>query len=450
MMTNAPLNVSTGSRRCPALLISAMASGQGKTTVTAGLARLYARAGKKVRVFKTGPDYLDAMILQRASGNPVYQLDLWMGGEDHCRQLLWNASADADVILVEGVMGLFDGDRSSADVAQLFGLPILAVIKGASMAQTFGAVVHGLATYRSGLKFAGVLASHVGSERHRDMLAESLISSDGDGMPFLGVLPRDDRYALPRRHLGLTQAQEIADLDTRLDAIADALAETALVALPREIEFLPTADQPIAKPLLHGTSIAVARDAAFAFLYQANLDLLSALGATLKFFSPLQDNALPQCDAIYLPGGYPELHLPALATNSALMDSIRAHHTANKPIVAECGGMMYLCESLTTANGEQASMTGLLPANVVMQKRLSNLGMQEVTLPEGTLRGHTFHYSTQQSPLTPFATTQSARAGGRSEAVYRNGRLHASYLHMYFPSNPLATARLFSPLGMNL
>lgn len=442
-------------QRCPALMVTAMASGQGKTTVTAGLARLYARAGKKARVFKTGPDYLDAMILEQACGNPVYQLDLWMGGDEHCQQLLWEAATDADVILVEGVMGLFDGDRSSADLAQRFGLPLLAVVNGASMAQTFGAIVHGLATYRSGLQFAGVLASHVGSERHREMLAESLISykSTGDNIAFLGALPRDERFALPGRHLGLTQAQEIADLDARLDAIADTLAQTALMELPAAIEFAApataataTADQ---APMLKGVRIAVAQDAAFAFLYQANLDLLAALGATLHFFSPLTDSNLPQCDALYLPGGYPELYPTELAANAAMRRAIRQHHADEKPIVAECGGMMYLCEELLTSDGYRAEMLGLLPGTVVMHKRLVNLGMHQITLPEGTLRGHTFHYSQLQSAMQPISTTQSVRAGGRGEAVYRSGRLHASYMHLYFPSNPQAAVRLFAPTGIN-
>jgi cobyrinic acid a,c-diamide synthase len=428
-------------RRCPALLITAMASGQGKTTVTAGLARLHARAGKKVRVFKTGPDYLDPMILERASGNPVYQLDLWMGGESHCRQLLWEAAADADLILVEGVMGLFDGDSSSADLAQRFGLPLLAVVNGASMAQTFGAIVHGLATYRSGLQFAGVLASHVGSDRHCAMLAESVTS----GMIFLGALPRDERFVLPGRHLGLILAQEIADLDARLDAIADTLAQSALNALPSAIDFAAPASNSDPVPLLQGVRIAVAQDAAFAFLYQANLDQLTALGATLHFFSPLKDHALPECDALYLPGGYPELHATELAANAAMRRAITKHNAEQKPIVAECGGMMYLCEEMLASDGNRSEMMGLLPGTVVMHKRLVNLGMHEVALPEGNLRGHTFHYSQLQSTMQPITTTQSAREGGRGEAVYRNGRLHASYMHLYFPSDPLATARLFSP-----
>ena len=174
-------------RACPALFLAAPASGQGKTTVTAALARHHRDLGRLVRVFKTGPDFLDPMILERASGAPVYQLDLWMGGEAHCRQLLYQAASEADLILIEGVMGLFDGDSSSADLATRLGIPILAIIDASHMAQTFGALALGLATYRPGLPFAGVFANRVAGERHYQMLAESL----PPGLTALGWLPRD-------------------------------------------------------------------------------------------------------------------------------------------------------------------------------------------------------------------------------------------------------------------
>jgi cobyrinic acid a,c-diamide synthase len=191
--------------------------------------------------------------------------------------------------------------------------------------------------------------------------------------------------------------------------------------------------------------IAVAHDTAFSFLYRANLDVLRALGAELRFFSPLADAALPEADALYLPGGYPELYLERLSANEAMKQAIRAHHTAGKPIVAECGGMLYLLDSLTDARGRSAEMVGLLPGNAVMQERLANLGMHGATLPEGTMRGHTYHYSRMESPLAPVTWSEGARAGRRGEPVYRLGRLHAAYLHLYFPSNPEVAARLFRP-----
>jgi cobyrinic acid a,c-diamide synthase len=221
------------------MFVSAPASGQGKTTVTAALAHHHRQQGRRVRVFKSGPDFLDPMILERASGAPVYQLDLWMGGEDHCRQLLYDAAAEADLILVEGVMGLFDGDRSSADLAMLFGIPILAVIDGGAMAQTFGALAHGLATYRPGLPFAGVFANRVAGERHYEMLAESL----PPGLRSFGWLARDVDIALPERHLGLVQAAEVDDLDARIARAAAALHGVEQV-MPPPVAFRAAAGEP--------------------------------------------------------------------------------------------------------------------------------------------------------------------------------------------------------------
>ncbi len=407
--------------------------------VTAALARYHRDLGRRVRVFKTGPDYLDPMILEQASGAPVYQLDLWMGDENHCRQLLYEAAKEADLILVEGVMGLFDGEYSSADLATLFGIPVLTVIDGSSMAQTFGAIAHGLASFRQDLPFAGIFANKVSGERHYEMLAENLppdISASG-------WLARHSRIKLSGRHLGLLQAAEIGDLDTRITRAAANLKGVSN-NLPPGIAFTPPAELTHTAQL-EGVRIAVARDMAFAFLYRANLDLLRRLGATLNFFSPLQDAGLPETDALYLPGGYPELHLEQLGANRSMKQAILAHHTAAKPIVAECGGMLYLFESLTDSDGHSASMVGLLPGKANMQKSLSNLGMHGIELPEGTVRGHTFHYSNLESPLIPIATSKGVRKGRRGEPFFREGRVSASYLHLYFPSNPMAAAQLFAP-----
>jgi hydrogenobyrinic acid a,c-diamide synthase (glutamine-hydrolysing) (EC 6.3.5.9)/cobyrinate a,c-diamide synthase (EC 6.3.5.-) len=261
------------SHQCPALLIAAPASGQGKTTVTAALARLHTRLGRKVRVFKCGPDFLDPMILARASGAPVYQLDLWMVGEEESRRLLWDAAGEADLILIEGVMGLFDGSPSAADLARRFGVPVMAVINGQSMAQTFGAMAVGMATYQPDLPFSGVLANRIGSQRHRDLVRDSL----PEWIRWYGALPRDTEVELPSRHLGLVQADELADLDARLDAAADALAASASSELPAPVSFAAPQARSVAARL-EGVRIGVARDNAFAFLYQANLDLLRELG----------------------------------------------------------------------------------------------------------------------------------------------------------------------------
>ena len=426
---------------CPALFIAAPASNQGKTTVTAGLARYHRDLGRTVRVFKTGPDFLDPMILARASGHPVYQLDLFMGGEVHCRQLLWQAAQTADLILIEGVMGLFDGTPSSADLAITFGIPVLAVIDARAMAQTFGALAHGLASYRADLPFAGVLANRVANAGHAQMLENSV----RQGIHYYGALFRDDAVTLPERHLGLVQASEITDLEIRLDTIATKFADTGLAQLPPAVIFTQPSATPITPALLSGVRIAVARDDAFAFVYPANLDVLRALGATVEFFSPLTDSALPEADALYLPGGYPELHLHALAHNTAMRDAIRRHHAAAKPIVAECGGMLALLDSLSDKYGNCTPMHGLLAGNAVMQPRLTALALQSVELPEGTLRGHTYPHSRLTTALTPLAKGLCPNGHATSEAIYRVGRLTASYIHAYFPSNPLAVASLFTP-----
>lgn len=427
-------------RSCPALLVAAPASGQGKTTVTAALARLHVRAGRRVRVFKCGPDFLDPMILQRASGAPVYQLDLWMVGEAESRRLLWEAAGEADLILLEGVMGLFDGQPSAADLAQHFGVPVLGVIDAAAMAQTFAALAHGLASFRPELPFAGVLANRIGSTHHGSLLRDSLPPT----LRWFGALPRSAALELPSRHLGLVQAEELVDLDARLDAAADALSESVGALLPEPVYFPEPEARELRRPLA-GVRIGVARDQAFAFVYQANLDLLQALGAELHFFSPLRDTALPDIDSLYLPGGYPELHLSALAANRGLREAVHAHHGAGKPTLAECGGMLYLLQALTDKQGERAELVGLLPGVATMQARLAALALQEIELPEGRLRGHTYHHSTLDIALQPLACGQCPNHKRTAEAVYRLGRLTASYIHLYLPSNPGAAAELFLP-----
>jgi cobyrinic acid a,c-diamide synthase len=426
--------------QCPALLISAPASGQGKTSVTAALARWHTRAGKRVRVFKTGPDFLDPMVLERASGAPVYQLDLWMNGEADVRARLYQAAREADLILVEGVMGLFDGGLSSADLAQRFGMPVLAVIDGSAMAQTFGALALGLAHYREGLSVFGVAANRVGSVYHAQLLAESLPSD----LHWLGALPRDAELALPERHLGLVAAGELRDIDARLDALADAWATHASAALPPPVNF-PTAPMVSVPVRLRGCRIAVARDAAFCFLYPANLDVLQQAGAELHFFSPVAGDALPDCDAVWLPGGYPELHAAALAANVGLREALHAHVDAGRPLLAECGGMLYALGSLTDREGAPHAMAGLLRGKAGMQARLGGLGMQSVVLPEGELRGHTFHYAHAEIDDAPLAMAANPDGGPSREGVYRRKRMTASFMHAYFPSNPEAATGLFLP-----
>ncbi|TDY22209.1 hydrogenobyrinic acid a,c-diamide synthase (glutamine-hydrolysing) /cobyrinate a,c-diamide synthase [Paraburkholderia sp. BL6665CI2N2] len=424
---------------CPALFISAPASGQGKTTITAGLARYHRRLGRRVRVFKIGPDFLDPMILARASGAPVLSLDLWMVGEAACRTLLAQAAAEADLILIEGVMGLFDGTPSSADLATTFGVPVLAVISAKAMAQTFGAVAFGLAQFRPQVPFYGVLANRVGSARHAQMLEEALPPD----LRWCGHIAASDEIALPDRHLGLHQAEEIDDLDARLDHAADTLGHTALAELPPPVEFGTPTPETLPR-LLDGKTIAIARDAAFSFIYPANVALLEALGAQVAFFSPLADEALPEhTDAVYLPGGYPELHAATLASNTHSAASIHAHAAAGKPLVAECGGMLYLLDQLTDTHGVTTPMLGLLPGHATMQTRFTALGMQQIDSLHGPMTGHTFHYSKLNTSLTPLRSATRPQGDAPGEALYRAGSIVATYMHAYWPSNPAFTAALF-------
>jgi cobyrinic acid a,c-diamide synthase len=470
--------------RCPAVLVAAAASGQGKTTVAAALARLHARRGLRVRAFKCGPDFLDPHWLALATGAPVHSLDLWMTGEDDCARRLHEAAREADLIVVEGVMGLFDGPPSAADLARRFALPVLAVVDASAMAGTFGALAFGLRHYQPGLRWAGVLANRVGSSRHAQMLQEGL----RDPSEWLGALPRSADIALPERHLGLVAAHELSDAQERLDAAADALAGTPLGGMADDalqgwaVDFAPPSagaerrnvpppgastapgarSSPFTKPgdaPLAGRTVAVARDHAFCFIYPANLDTLTALGARLAFFSPLADDRLPPCDAVWLPGGYPELHAPQLAACRALREDLSRHVAAGRPIWAECGGMMALFDQLVNADGQTHRLWGLLPGTATLQRRLAALGPRQLAVGGDWLRGHSFHYSTCETPLpvsaravrparttTPADLPQTAAGDpAEGEPVYRLGPVQASYFHAWFASSPEATARLFLP-----
>jgi cobyrinic acid a,c-diamide synthase len=421
-----------------AVLVSAAASGQGKTSVTAALARKLVRREQRVRVFKCGPDFIDPVLLERASGAPVHSLDLWIVGTDACRRQLAEAAQEADVILIEGVMGLYDGTPSSADLARAFDVPVLAVIDASAMAQTAGALALGLRDYGP-VPLAGVVANRVASSGHGTMVAASLRD-----IPLFGTLPRQ-QVSLPERHLGLVLQGEVEGIDALLDNLADQLNldEAAWSALT-PVAFDAPAPAPALPQLLAGATIAVARDAAFTFIYPANLATLRALGASIAFFSPLADEAVPPgADAVYLPGGYPELHAAALSRGANWQASIRACHAAGCAIVAECGGMLVLAASLTTVDGTVWPMAGLLPGAVTMQLRLAGLGPQALPTPQGPLRGHTFHYSTLATPLAALVVTAKHPSGVEGEALYRHGSLSASYFHAWFPSNPAAVAALF-------
>ncbi|OGO91089.1 MAG: cobyrinic acid a,c-diamide synthase [Coxiella sp. RIFCSPHIGHO2_12_FULL_44_14] len=427
---------------CPALVISAPSSGNGKTSITAGIARYHANRGRRVTIFKIGPDFLDPMIHERASGNPVYNIDLWMMGEAEARRQLVKAAAKSDLILLEGVMGAFDGITSSADCARCFDMPILFVIDASTMAATFGAIAHGLRSFQSDLKVLGVIGNRVASPNHEKMITESLKAEER----YLGTIFRDLKYALPSRHLGLVQASEVRDLEEKLDILAEAVGRTLLAELPPPVSFRNPGSRE-GQPFLLGKRIGIAKDEAFSFIYIANTDVLLDLGAELVYFSPLRDSHVPEVDALWFPGGYPELHVEQLSNNSSMHESIRAFHANDKPIYGECGGMLYLMDSITDYVGKESKMVGLLEGKAIMQKKLVSVGMQEIIFTEGSLKGHSFHHSKLETTAEPTTHTIDQRNKSTGEAVYKVGKLFLSYFHGYFPSNMRATASLFADIG---
>jgi len=425
---------------CPALFLAAPASGQGKTTITAALARYHRDLGRKVRVFKMGPDYLDPQILEQASGQPVTQLDLWMAGVEYCRHQFYLAAQEADLILVEGAMGLFDGEPSSADLAVTFNIPVALVMDVKGMAQTAAAVALGLASFRDDVEFCGLIANSCGTERHAQLIRDAL---DGR-MPLLANLARDQEVSLPERHLGLVQAEEVRDeLEVRFNLGKAWLGEQAICDMPAPVAF---ASQDIAPPekSLAGVSIGIAKDAAFSFIYSANTRLLEAMGAELHYFSPINDAHLPKVDALWFAGGYPELHAEKLANNSSMLKDVSDFNALNKPILAECGGFLYCLENLTDLDENTHTMANILAGQGAMRGKRGCQGMQAAMLPEGEVRAHAHHRSRSQNTPEPISHGKRQRHPAPGEAIFRQQGLTASYLHLFFPSNPAAVAQLFT------
>jgi|SRR5579871_179762 len=429
-----------------ALMISGIASGTGKTTVTAALARLARRRGLTVQIFKVGPDFLDPLVLAQAAGSSVDVIDLWMVGEAATRVRLTAAVASADLVLVEGAMGLYDGEPSAADLARRFDLPVIAVLDVAAMAQTVGAIARGLRDHGP-VSLAGVIANRIASPGHAELIQSALLA-----VPLLGWLPAQST-SLPERHLGLVPAAEVRALDSRLETLAETLRispvfwtmlETSASGNTRaEAAATPAATirSPGPSVSLSGRTIAIARDLAFAFIYAANLECLAELGARVIFFSPLADEAVPSADAIWLPGGYPELHASTLSEATRFKASIRSAHVRAVPILAECGGLMTLAESIEDLQSRSWPMVGLLSGRCVMQRRLAALGLQAIEIDGHELRGHAFHYSRFETALPFSAQARCHPRGNPGERLYRVGSLIASYFHAYFPSNPALITR---------
>jgi len=438
--------MTTSVAHCPALFLTAPASNQGKTTITAALARYFTQQGKRVRVFKTGPDYLDPQILAQASQHPVEQLDIWMAGEDYCQDKLYQAALEADLILVEGAMGMFDGEPSSADLAARFGLPMVIVMDVKGMAQTAAALATGLAHFRQDVMVAGLIANRCGSERHAQLIRDALPSD----LPLLASLKRDEEVTLPERHLGLVQAHEVShELEEKFNAAVSWLEsseDNALLSLPKAVAFSPSEKSLSTRSVtqsLQGKTIAIAKDEAFSFIYDANLVTLTSLGANYVFFSPLHDQDLPAADALWLPGGYPELHAQALAENQSMLAAIQAFFQSGKGILAECGGMLYSLESLTDLEENTYPMLGILSGQGAMRGKRGCQGMQTAVLPQGEVRAHAHHRSRSANTPTPVAHGRRQRHPAPGEAIYQTRGLTASYLHLFFPSNPEAIAQVF-------
>ena len=412
------------------LIVAAPRSGAGKTTVTLGLLAALKRRGLAVQAAKAGPDYIDPAFHQAATGRKSVNLDSWAMRPSLLDALVVEAASRADMLVIEGVMGLFDGidaaagrTGSTADLAARFVLPVLLVIDVSGQSQSAAALLRGFVTHDPEVKIGGVVLNRVGSERHRKFVADAIAAS---GIPVLGSVPRDEMIALPERHLGLVQAGDHGDLAERLDRLA-AIAETHLdldrilrLAVPPH---LAEAKQATALPP-PGSRIALAQDAAFTFVYPHVLDGWRRAGAEIVAFSPLADEPPPKdCDSCWLPGGYPELHAGRLAGAHKFRDGL-ARFAATRPVHGECGGYMVLGEVLEDADGISHPMAGLLGHATSFARRKLHLGYREATLladsPIGRagsrLRGHEFHYAAlvatcNDEPLVELADGQGQRLG---------------------------------------
>jgi len=437
----------------PRLLIAGVSSGVGKTTFTVGLCRALRRRGLRVQVFKCGPDYLDPTYHRQASDGEVHNLDSWLMGPAALTRTFVRTARGADISLIEGVMGLFDGasadslSGSSAEIAQLIAAPIALVCDASGMARSLAALVRGFASFEPDIAPRAVICNRVGSAGHL-----ALLSRAQPDVPILGGLLKQSSLRFPERHLGLCAAQEAdheATFETWADQVEAHCDVPALIALARSAPPLPAATAPTARAAAR-CRIGIARDAAFHFYYDENLHLLQDAGAELVAFSPLADAGLPRVDGLYLGGGYPELHAARLAANHGMLRALREHARAGKPIYAECGGFMYLCQSIVDRAGHSHAMLGLLPGRALMQDKLQALGYVEVTTraasPLGAAgtryRGHQFRYSRFEGPAPTQLALHSKRHPEPQPEGHGAGSLLGTYVHGHWASNP-AIARNF-------
>ena len=438
----------------PRVVIAGTSSGAGKTTVACGLIGALRARGLRVQGFKVGPDYIDPSHHALAAGRPGRNLDAFLDGPELVAPLVRHGGAGTDIAVVEGVMGLFDGASgrgelaSTAHVSKLLRAPVLLVVDGAAMARSAAAMVHGYRTFDPDVDVAGVIFNRVGSDVHEELLRDAV---EPLGVPVLGALRRDERIVTPERHLGLVPAGEREALAcAALQALAAAMARYAdIPAIERLARTAPALPGPAWSPDAAETAparIAIARGPAFSFHYEENLELLQAAGAQLAGFDPLRDEALPQgAGALLLAGGFPEIFGEELSANVALRQQVGAFAHSGRPVLAECGGLLYLCEEL-----DGLPMCGAISASGRMAGRLS-IGYREATAlcdsalwEEGaTVRGHEFHYSAVQPGEGAEAAAWMLAARGRAvREGFAGGGIHASYLHVHWAAFPGAARRL--------
>ncbi|MEI6557679.1 MAG: cobyrinate a,c-diamide synthase [Rhodospirillaceae bacterium] len=430
----------------PGLVLAAPASASGKTTLTLALLRHLRDAGVRVASCKAGPDYLDPAFHAAASGRPCRSLDGWAMRPETLAALAWAAGDDGALVIAEGVMGLFDGtaggDGSTADLAAATGWPVVLVVDVKGQAASAAATVNGFHSFRPGLALGGVIFNRVGGDKHERMLRAAVAPL---GVPVLGALRRHADLALPDRHLGLVQAAEHPDLETFLARAAAIVGRevdvSALVALARPLTLpRPAAGHRPGPPPL-GQRLAVAQDLAFAFTYPWLLEAWRAEGAEILPFSPLADEAPPAgADAVYLPGGYPELHAGRLAGNARFLDGLRAAAGLAKPVLGECGGYMVLGQGLVAADGTRHPMAGLLGLESSFARRRLQLGYRRARLAaDGPLgaagtgfRGHEFHFATivETGARQPLFFCQDAEGTELPPAGERRGSAAGSFLHL--------------------
>ena len=445
-------------------MIAGTQSGAGKTSVTLALMAAFRAAGLTVQGFKVGPDYIDPSYHAVATGRPSHNLDVWMCGPETAQALFVQKARSAELSIIEGVMGLYDGFgsqddlASTAQMAKLLNAPVLLVLNAQSLSRSAAAIVKGFQTFDPEVKIAGVILNKVGSARHLQLVEESVRYYTG--LPVLGALFRDAKVEIPERHLGLMTASENKELSQclanlrvlssgNLGAHESGFSLEAIRRLAMEAgDLFPRALPSLAiKKCSNAPRIGVAQDRAFNFYYQANLDLLEELGARLVPFSPLCDAALPKgLSALYFGGGFPEVYAQELADNAPLLRQIRDQARSGLPIYAECGGLIYLSEELETFDGKRYSMAGAVPGKILMKQRLQNFGYKAGTLTrdsvlgvKGTVvRGHEFHYSDRIFDADEQCAYELLDR--RSQKTVREGfaqeNLLASYLHLHFLANP--------------